>query len=61
MQIGTLQLGKISLINTASLFIGDYVYRGGFDLSKEALWVSIGKRKAKLQVVKVKDLKKIKN
>ena len=51
--------GKQSLKNTASLFIGDYVYRGGLVLSKEVLQVSVGHRTAKLQVVEAGNLKKI--
>ena len=40
------------------LFI-EYVKRRGLDLSKEISWVSQGQRPAKLQAVKVGDLKKI--
>ena len=35
-----------------------YRNRGGLDLSKEALWVSVGQKTAKLQAVRFKDLKK---
>ena len=41
------------LKNAASLLDGDYVNRGGLDLSKEVLWVSVGQLAAKLQAVKV--------
>ena len=34
------------------------VNRGGLDLSKEVLWGSVGQRAAKIQAVKVGDLKK---
>ena len=34
------------------------VNKGGLYLSKEVLWVSVGQRTAKLQAVKVGDLKK---
>ena len=37
----------------------DWVNRWGLDLSKEVLWVSVCQRAAKLQAVKVGDLKKI--
>ena len=40
-------------------FFRNYVNRGGSDLSKEVLWVSVGQKTAKLQVVKVGELKKI--
>ena len=33
--------------------------KGGSDLSKEVLWVSVGQLAAKLQAVKVEELKKI--
>ena len=39
--------------------VKDYCNSGGLDLSKEVLWVSVGQRTAKLQFVKVGDLKKI--
>ena len=35
------------------------VNKGGLDLSKEVLWVSVGQRAADLQAVKVGGLKKI--
>ena len=37
----------------------DWVNRWDLDLSKEVLWVSVGQGAAKLQAVKVGDLKKI--
>ena len=57
--MGSFRQGKISLKNTASPFFENYVYRKGLDLSKEVLWVSVGQRTAKLQVVNAGDLKKI--
>ena len=36
----------------------DCVNKGGLDLSKEALWVSVGQRAAVLQAVKVGGQKK---
>ena len=39
--------------------INNNVDRGGLDLSKEVLWVSVGQKTAKLQVVTVGDLKEI--
>ena len=36
-----------------------WVNRGGLDLSKEVLWVFVGQKAAKIQAVKVGDLKKI--
>ena len=36
-----------------------YVNKRGLELSKEVLWVSVGQRTAKIQAVKVGDLKKI--
>ena len=52
-------MSKKYLWNSASLFIRDYVNKRGLDLSKEVLWVSVGQRTAKLQAVKVGDLRKI--
>ena len=57
--MGSLGQGKISLKNAVSLFIRDYGNKRGLDLSKEVLWVSVGQKTAKLQVVKVGELKKI--
>ena len=37
----------------------DYVNKGGLDLSKEVLWVSVGQRAADLQAVKVGGQKRI--
>ena len=37
----------------------DWVNKGGLDLSKEVLWVSVGQRVAELQAVKVGGQKKI--
>ena len=36
----------------------DYVNRGGLDLSKEVLWVSVGQRAAELPAIKVGGWKK---
>ena len=36
----------------------DYVNRGGLDLSKEVLWVSVGQRQLELPAIKVGGLKK---
>ena len=47
------------LLNADSFLIRKCVNRGGLDLSKEVLWISVGQRIAKLQAVKVGDLKKI--
>ena len=52
-------IGKTYPKNTASLLNRDYVYRKGLDLSKEALFCFVSQRTAKLQVLKVGDLKKI--
>ena len=45
--------------NAPSLLNRDWVNKRGLDLSKEVLWASGGQRTAKLQVIKVGDLKKI--
>ena len=37
----------------------DSVNKGGLDLSKEVLWVSVGQRGAELPAIKVGGLKKI--
>ena len=44
--------------SAAILFDRDYANRGGSDLSKEVLWVSVGQRAAKLPAVKVRGMKK---
>ena len=44
--------------STARLLDIDCVNRRGLDLSKEVLLVSVGQRAAKIQAVKVGDLKK---
>ena len=36
----------------------DYVNKGGLDISKEVLWISVGQRAADLQAVKVGGQKK---
>ena len=59
MYIGSLSQGKINLKNPTSLFIENYINRGGLHISKEVLCFSVGQRTAKLQIVKVGDLKKI--
>ena len=41
------------LKSAARLLNRDYVNRRGFDLSKEVLWVSVGKRAAKPSAFKV--------
>ena len=43
----------------ATLLNIDCVNKGGLDLSKEVLWVSVGQRAAVLQAVKVGGQKKI--
>ena len=45
--------------SAARLLNRDCVNKGGLDLSKEVLWVSVGQRVAKLQPVKVEGLKNI--
>ena len=52
-------MSKTYLSNAASLLIRDYVNRGGLDLSKEVLWVSVGQRAPELQAVKVGGQQKI--
>ena len=44
--------------SAARLLDKDCVKKGGLDLSKEALWVSVGQRAAVLQAVKVGGQKK---
>ena len=58
-EMGSLWQGNTYPKNAAILLNGACVNRRGLDLSKEVLWVSVGQRTAKLQVVKVGDLKKI--
>ena len=41
------------LKSAARLLNRDYVNKGGLDLSKEILWVSVGQRLAELLAVKV--------
>ena len=55
--MGSLWQGKTIPKNDASLLNRDYVNRKGLDLSKELLGVSVGQRAAKLQAVKVGDMK----
>ena len=57
--MGSLWQGKTYPKNAASLLDRVCVNRQGLDLSKEVLWVSVGQRAAKIQAVKVGDLKKI--
>ena len=45
--------------SAARLLNIDCVIKGGLDLSKEVLWVSVGQRAAVLQAVKVGGQKKI--
>ena len=45
---------EIKSIKSASRLLNrNYVNKRGLDLSKEVLWVSVGKRAAELQAVKV--------
>ena len=44
---------------TARLLNRDWVNKGGLDLSKEVLWVSVGQRAANLWAVKVRGQQKI--
>ena len=44
--------------NDARLLNRDWVNKGGLDLSKEVLWVSVGQRAAVLLAVKVRGEKK---
>ena len=46
-------MGIKYLKRPARLFDRDKVNKGGLDLSKEVLWVSLGQLAAKLQAVKV--------
>ena len=39
--------------SAARLFERDWVNKGGLDISKEVLWVTVGQLAAKLQAVKV--------
>ena len=57
--MGSLWQGKTYLYNASSLLNSNWVNRRGLDLSKEVLWASVGQLAAKLQAVKVWDLKKI--
>ena len=57
--MGSLLQGKTYPKNPASLLERVCVNRRGLDLSKEVLLVSVGQRAAKIQAVKVGDLKKI--
>ena len=43
----------------AKLLNRDYFNKGGLDLSKEVLWVSVGQLASKLQAVNVRGWKKI--
>ena len=58
-EMGSLWQGKTYLKNAYSLLKRDWVNRWGLYLSKEVLWGSVCQRAAKLQAVKVGDLKKI--
>ena len=57
--MGSLSQGKTYPKNAVSLLKRVCVNRGGLDLSKEVLWVSVGQRAAKIQTFKLGDLKKI--
>ena len=59
MEMRSLWLSKTYLYNATSLSIRKYFNRGVLDISKDVLWVSVGQRTAKLQAVKVGDLRKI--
>ena len=51
---------EIKYIKSAARVLNrDCVNKGGLDLSKNVLWVSVGQRAADLQAVKVGGLKKI--
>ena len=45
--------------SAARVLYRDCVNKGGLDLSKEVLWVSVGQRAAELQAVKVGGQQKI--
>ena len=45
--------------SAARLLDRDCVNKGGLDLSKEVLWISVGQRAAELRAVKVGDQKEI--
>ena len=50
---------KIKCIKSAARLLDkDSVNKGGLDISKEVLWVSVGQRAAVLQAVKVGSQKK---
>ena len=50
---------EIKCIESAARLLNiDFVNKGGLDLSKEVLWVSVGQRAAVLQAVKVGGQKK---
>ena len=51
---------EINFVKSAARLLNrDGVNKGGLDLSKEVLWVSIGQRAAELQAVKVGGQQKI--
>ena len=51
---------EIKYLKSAARVLGrECTSKGGLDLSKEVLWVSVGQRSAKIQAVKFGDLKKI--
>ena len=52
-------MGIEDLKSPARLLNRDQVNKGGLDLSKEVLWVSVGQRAAELWAVKVGGEKKI--
>ena len=45
--------------STARVVDRDFVNKGGLDLSKKVLWVSVGQRELELQAVKVGGQQKI--
>ena len=50
---------EIELIKSAARFLNrDFVNKGGLDLSKNVLWVSVGQGAADLRAVKVRGKKK---
>ena len=59
MGMGSLWQSKTYLQNTASLLIRQYGNRRGLDISKEAMWISVCERAAKLQAFNVGGLKEI--
>ena len=59
MEMGSFWQSKTYLKNTASFLDRDYVNRRGLDLSKKVQQIYVASWTAKLQAIKVRDLKKI--